>query len=730
MVDESLTAHLTAALARLGVDGAAAESGLEVLFAYTDQPHSFKEREIDALLEAIHTAKILDPACGSGAFPMGMLQKLVHIIHKLDPENAKWKQLQIDTAAQIPDSSARDAAIAAIERDFTENEDDYGRKLYLIENCLYGVDIQPIAIQISKLRFFISLICDQRTSRSKKDNLGIRPLPNLETKFVAADFLIALKFDPQQELFTSGAVKKLIAELKRVRHDHFAATTRQRKLTLQKRDKELREELQKNLAGWDPYDPQQSAPYFEPLWMFDPSLSAGFDIVIGNPPYQSAIEHKKLFGDAYRNRVKSLYRSTTGTWDLYVPFFERGLRELKANGILCYISPNKFLSATYGIGLRSYLLTSCRIHSLADVSHLPVFESASVYPVVSAFEKGGAKEPYSLSLYLPRSRQSLFIPEEYSRSSQCSDALKLLPDNLWGFLLSPSLSVLTQLIDGCDTLEAVARVSATTTAAEADALGATLTSAPNGKWKVLNTGTIDPFTNYWESQAIRHQGSSISRPMLPDGNVVSRNRRDLYFAPKIIFAKMALALEGFVDTKGEYAALNCNCAAHPRRGWTLEALAVVLHSSVVGFAYKQYFDGLRMSGGYLPFQAPQLRIVPIPRVPAGAVSVLTGLGSIRSFLPVFDSPATASFVIDLCDACVLECYFRDHMAERDLLFHEDLQPYLSKIDPSASQANQASFIEHLYRTLNAADSKIRNRLLRLTADSPDLLAVIKEEGRA
>src|SRR5690606_22506902 len=120
-----------------------------------------------------HASKILDPACGSGAFPMGVLQKLVYIIHKLDPYNEKWKRLQVERASEIPDPSARDAAIAAVERDFEENEDDYGRKLYLIENCLYGVDIQPIAIQISKLRFFISLVADQRTNLDKSKNRGV-----------------------------------------------------------------------------------------------------------------------------------------------------------------------------------------------------------------------------------------------------------------------------------------------------------------------------------------------------------------------------------------------------------------------------------------------------------------------------------------------------------------------------------------------------------------------------
>ena len=81
-------------------------------------------------------------------------------------------------AEQIDDAPARELAIEAIEEAFENNELDYGRKLYLIENCIYGVDIQPIAVQISKLRFFISLIVEQKTN-FQKDNLGIRPLPNL-----------------------------------------------------------------------------------------------------------------------------------------------------------------------------------------------------------------------------------------------------------------------------------------------------------------------------------------------------------------------------------------------------------------------------------------------------------------------------------------------------------------------------------------------------------------------
>lgn len=289
---------------------------------------------------------------------------------------------------------------------------------------------------------------------------------------------------------------------------------------------------------------------------------------------------------------------------------------------------------------------------MTDVSHLPVFESSSVYPVISVFEKGRPKNHYRVILTLPTSKGSQFKADEYSRRSQSSDSLTLLPDNLWGFLLSPNLKVLEAVLATSQTLDSVARVCATTTAAEADELGATLRPSPSKGWKVLNTGTIDPFCNLWSSQPIRHQGKSISRPILPDGPDVSQNRRNLYSSPKLIFAKMALRLEGFADRAGEYAALNCNSASDLKDVWSLDAMAVVLHSSVVAFAYKQYFDGLRMSGGYLPFQAPQLKIIPVPKIQKAAAKQLDTLGQLRAFTAgVQVDPGIRAFLADLADAC-------------------------------------------------------------------------------
>jgi hypothetical protein len=92
------------------------------------------------------------------------------------------------------------------------------------------------------------------------------------------------------------------------------------------------------------------------------------------------------------------------------------------------------------------------------------------------------------------------------------------------------------------------------------------------------------------------------------------------------------------------------------------------------------------------------------------------------------SPGAAAFLEDLIDACVMECYFREHMAERDLLFHDTVAPHLAAYAPEASAAQQRDYLTHLHQTLNAPSHPIRNRLLRLTADSPDLLGVIKEKS--
>lgn len=355
MVEESIKAYLKQKLeTEAGMDAEDAEIGLEFLIGYYDKENLFDEKQTAVLINAIDTCKILDPACGSGAFPMGILHKLVHILHKLDPQNRLWKERQIEKAQAIDDDAIREQLIDDIETAFTNNELDYGRKLYLIENCIYGVDIQPIATQISKLRFFISLIVDQKTDKTK-DNFGIRPLPNLETKFVAANTLIGIE-KPKKDtyagsLFDNKAVNELEQKLKDVRHRLFSAKTPGTKRKLREEDQTFREkmgdlliangwgnETARQLAAWDPYDQNASSPFFDPEWMF--GVSEGFDVVIANPPYL------EISGISWEQRrlYETLFKTAKGRFDLYVLFIEKAMLLKKLKGSFIYILPGKFLN--------------------------------------------------------------------------------------------------------------------------------------------------------------------------------------------------------------------------------------------------------------------------------------------------------------------------------------------------------------------------------------------------
>ncbi len=406
MVNESLIAYLKNAIDDWGIDEEELDKKLHELTSF-DPVNPFEDNtQLSRLIiKNLDKCKILDPACGSGAFPMGILQKMVHILQKLDPTNEHWKEVQLEKAIQaskkaydIEDKQERENKLIEINNAFDSNinDPDYARKLYLIENCIYGVDIQPIATQISKLRFFISLVVDQKKNDSA-ENFGIRALPNLESKFVTANTLIGIeKPSAQASLYDTESIKELEKELKAIRHKLFGARTKDTKLKYRKKDEELRnaisEELKKSgwhnetadkLASWDPYDQNASASYFDSEWMFD--VKEGFDVVIGNPPYlrvQGIRESNTQFADW----LSKHYFSATGSYDLYAIFTEKGVQLSNKTGLVCYIMPVKWTNAAFGKGLRGFLLKEKALSRIISFDEYQVF-NASTYTGIQFFEK-------------------------------------------------------------------------------------------------------------------------------------------------------------------------------------------------------------------------------------------------------------------------------------------------------------------------------------------------------
>lgn len=208
MVSESLIAYLQN-------DFENQSDNIRALFENEELPEALKkDKKLRAdIFKKLREVKIIDPACGSGAFPMGILNKMVQVLEKLDIEN---------------------------------KHDIYDLKLHLIQECIYGVDLQTIAAQISKLRFFISLIVEQHEMdlSKPKENYNVETLPNLETKFVAANTLISIGSGNRNLLdLKDEKLSEMKNELWKIREEHFYAkgTTEKKKLRL--KDEKLREEI-------------------------------------------------------------------------------------------------------------------------------------------------------------------------------------------------------------------------------------------------------------------------------------------------------------------------------------------------------------------------------------------------------------------------------------------------------------------------------------------------------
>ncbi len=414
---------------------------LTSLLTLTDEGVNLSEEKINILISAVYNLKALDPAVGSGAFPMEVLRQCVGILSKLDPDNKKWKQEQLynlpsvqsikrdyilteqmeDKKAQKKAQEELDNRTQEIRSNFGLQKHDYLRKLYLIRNSIYGVDIQPIACQITKLRFFISLTIDQEISRNGY-NLGIQSLPNLETNFVAADSLIKLyeSKSNQAEFDTEmSEVKNINTEIKLNRNNIFSANSRKKKRILMEKDKHLRNklgkvmrqeykalykgedtglkhkpiknrEIEKILSNIDKItshnimDQNFVANWFDPDWMF--GINDKFDIVIGNPPYIQLQNNKGELANRYKDAG---FESLARRGDIYMLFYEKAISLLKQGGILSFITSNKWMRNDYGNKLREFFVKNITPISVIDLGP-GVFERVTVWTNILISHK---KEP-------------------------------------------------------------------------------------------------------------------------------------------------------------------------------------------------------------------------------------------------------------------------------------------------------------------------------------------------
>ena len=298
------------------------------------------------LLDALESVTVLDPACGSGAYLLGMLHELVELQRLLYSEKL------------LADATSL-----------------HQLKLRIIQNNLYGADIDPFAVNIAMLRLWLSLAIEFNSTSAPP------PLPNLDFKIVRGDSLTAPNPSPslQPDLFRTAA-HAIADEIAALKGEHMRATG-DTKRTLADQIEQKQSDLRAVLGS-------DAAPAGSVDWrilfaeVFD--RRGGFDIVLANPPYV----RQELIRDQ-KPRLKDVYGPLyVGTADLYVFFYYRALEVLAPSGMLVFISSNKWLRTAYGAKLRQSLSTRTRIGVLIDFGDLPVFESANAYPLITVAQRG------------------------------------------------------------------------------------------------------------------------------------------------------------------------------------------------------------------------------------------------------------------------------------------------------------------------------------------------------
>lgn len=317
-----------------------------VLTAFVEERDAADLRRPESVLAALRHVRVCDPACGSGAYLLGMLHELVALRQALFASRA------IDAGST------------------------YARKLEIIQQNLYGVDIDPFAVNIARLRLWLSLMVDF-------DDTTPPPLPNLEFKIEVGDSLTAPAPAPlQPDLFRQQDVARFFELKGAFLRAHGPEKT------------QLRAEittLKASIAAWaseesgaDAFDwAVDFAEVFTPQGDVGIPGAPGFDIIVANPPYVRQELQTPEQKARYRQRYPGVY---TGTADLYVAFYGRALQLLRRGGVASFITSNKWLRAGYGKKLREHLAGSATVDTIIDFGDLPVF-GAIAYPQIIVFRR-------------------------------------------------------------------------------------------------------------------------------------------------------------------------------------------------------------------------------------------------------------------------------------------------------------------------------------------------------
>ncbi len=326
--------------------------------------------EARVLIAKLKTATVCDPACGSGAYLLGMLHELFALRQILDTKDEQ--------------SSAAD---------------DYDRKVGIIRNNLYGVDLDILAVNIAWLRVWLALIIED-TRNPIDDGVDVS-LPNIDAKIAQGDSLLG----PGPAISQAALQDDNLIDEIREKRGRYITAHGPMKRELDDKIKSLKDQLAANLGhpslraegplDWVVEFPEVLLPREQRVTiggrmnlgqseLVERPDQVGYDMILANPPY---VRHELI--TAIKPQLRQVYgENYVGTADLYTYFYLRSVALLKPGGMLVYISSNKWFKAAYGEKLRAFMASETRIESITDFGELPVFQTAATFPMIIVAKKG------------------------------------------------------------------------------------------------------------------------------------------------------------------------------------------------------------------------------------------------------------------------------------------------------------------------------------------------------
>jgi hypothetical protein len=405
----------------------------EALAAFVDRRDAAGIHRPEPVLAALQAVRVCDPACGSGAYLLGMLHELIDLRQAL--------------------FVSRDVDLPAI----------YDKKLEIIQRSLYGVDVDPFAVNIARLRLWLSLIVDFEGETPP-------PLPNLEFKIEVGDSLTGpAPGQLQPDLFHHQQVEEYFRLKGQFMTAHGQVKTKLRAEIEALHNKIAAWASQGGGAGFD-WAVTFAEVFAGPGWDAQTLTGAmtgmvnavggqmelapqtgqpaGFDIVVANPPY---VRQELLDPDlkaTLKRRYPEVYR---GTADLYVYFYARALQLLRTGGAGSFISSNKWLRAGYGKKLRAHLARQATVDAVIDFGDLPLFE-ATAYPMVIVFRNEPPGEGQALrALEVEDLAVVDRLPEVVAAEAWCQPQNTLDAKRGWA-LVKPDIQALIEKLRNSGTL--------------------------------------------------------------------------------------------------------------------------------------------------------------------------------------------------------------------------------------------------------------------------------------